>query len=285
MNIQNNLSDWTDFVPTVAKPVVYLYKYRHLIQEQWKKFQIAASLGKPNIAITGRAGVGKSVLASYYHGEANGLRWYKPDSSQDVEIKPITVGDWTKIVHVIPGQQSKERSVSLSQALHQNVGLEGIIHVVDWGYTAIRDEAVRQQMVSQGTETIEDFRALNLKLELEDLKLVLHAIDLSISSGGGPKWLIIAVNKIDLYKDAMFAARSYYCPEFESEFTDELNSLLKAVGKHNLNISCIPVCPSPEGFRWNKESINTQIDNIDEHKQYLRNFVDKVALIQKSIDK
>jgi GTP-binding protein EngB required for normal cell division len=124
---------WTDLVPTVAKPIVYAYKYRKLIQEHWKIAQVKVGIGKPSVIVTGRAGVGKSVLASHYHGEANSQDWNEPGTSQDVEIKPITIGDWTKIVAVIPGQNNQERAKALDEALNKTDNLDGVIHVVDWG--------------------------------------------------------------------------------------------------------------------------------------------------------
>jgi hypothetical protein len=105
------------------------------------KFKVHAGLGKPNILITGKAGVEKSVLAGHYHGEANSLDWNEPGTSVVVEIKPITVGDWTKIVSVVPGQNTRNRTVGLDTTLNSHDRLERIIDVVDWEYTAIRDLA------------------------------------------------------------------------------------------------------------------------------------------------
>ena len=91
----NENESWTDLVPTVARPVIYAYKYRKLIHEYWKKAQVKAGMGKPSVIVTGRANVGKSVLASHYHGEAYTQDWEVPKkSSEDVEIIPNNAGKY-----------------------------------------------------------------------------------------------------------------------------------------------------------------------------------------------
>ena len=272
---------WTDWVPTVVKPVVYGYKYRHFIQEYWKKAQVRVGLGSPNIIVTGRAGAGKSVLAAHYHGEANSLDWDEPGTSSDVEIKPITIGEWTKIVEVIPGQNTAERKKALDRALNQTNDLEGIIHVVDWGYTAIRDTAVRNDLIgSTGLDSIQKIRDRNLKLELEEFDKLLELISMSISSGRGPKWLVVAVNKVDLYESDLTVAQEYYHSECSGVFGKRLEKLFKEVGSNNLKVLCLPVCAMPEPFIWNEEKVLPEIDSVTKQRNYIRLFIDEISLLQ-----
>ncbi|CAM3897816.1 GTPase domain-containing protein [Rheinheimera salexigens] len=185
--------------------------------------QVKLNSGRPSVIITGRAGVGKSVLAAHYHGEANTQDWNEPGTSTDVEIKPITIGEWTKIVAVIPGQNTKERARALDEALNKANKLDGVIHVVDWGFTSIRDSAVRKEMVeSKGLDSIEKIRAHNLALELKDFELMLDKLAMSISNNRGPEWLVIAVNKVDLFENRLLTAEQYYNPSCTSEFTDKM---------------------------------------------------------------
>lgn len=280
----NENESWTDFVPAAAKPVVYAYRYRKFIQEYWKKTQITLGLGKPNVIITGRAGVGKSILASHYHGEANTQDWNEPGTSQDVEIKPITIGDWTKVVAVIPGQSGQERVRALDVALNKTDGLDGVIHVVDWGFTAIREPAVKLEMIeSRGIDSIDKLRAHNLALELKDFELMLEKLAMSISNGRGPKWLVIAVNKVDLFEKSLLEAERYYNPSCNSQFTDKIDVFLKTVGANNIKIVHLPVCPMPESFEWNGVTVAPQIDSITKQRNYLRLFIDKVSLVQSGI--
>lgn len=278
MEVENDC--WADLVPIVGKPIVYAYKYRKFIQDHWKKAQVKLKVGKPTIVVSGRAGVGKSVLASHYHGEANNLDWLLPRSSRDVEIKPISIGDWTRIVSVIPGQDSKERAKGLDTAFNSHDGLEGVIHVVDWGYTAIRDIAIQKEMIAKGVDSIGKLREQNLALELKDFSSIIDIISMSIASGRGPKWLVIAVNKIDLFEAELDSARQYYHPSCSGPFEKLVSRLYTNVGQHNLKVMCIPVCSMPEPFDWNGDETRSQIDSVTRQKNYLRSFVDNIALLQ-----
>lgn len=53
-----------------------------------------------------------------------------------------------------------------------------------------------------------------------------------------------------------------------------------AIGEHNIKVACLPVCPMPEPFLWNNETVTPQIDSVKKIRSYLRNFVDNIALIQ-----
>lgn len=276
---------WDDLVPAIAKPAIYAYKYRHFIQQHWKSLQIAAGIGTPQVLVTGRSGVGKSVLVAHYHGEANSHTWNLPASSPDVEIKPISIGDWTKIVSVVPGQDSRERTIALDNSFNKFDGLEGVIHVVDWGYTAVRDEAIRGAVVSGGVDTVELFRQRNLRLEIEDFNYMIERMIMSITNNRGPKWLLVAVNKIDLYLDQLKEARGYYHPSAESEFSEAIQKLYRAVGANNVKVACVPVCSCPEPFSWNGVYVRSKIDSVTEYKGYLRRFIEQVAIVQQGANK
>lgn len=277
--------NWGDLVPTAARPAIYAYKYRHLIQGQWVKLQAKLGLGSPSVLVTGRAGVGKSVLAAHYHGEANSHDWNLPSTSPDIEVKPISIGDWTKLVYVVPGQDSKERSIALDLAFNRVSDLEGVIHVVDWGFTAVRDETIKREMINNGIDTTEKFRERNLRLEIDDFRLMIDRIITSKTNNRGPKWLVIAVNKVDLYLDKIEEAKSHYHPSINSEFTKEIHKLFSSVGNNNIKVGCIPVCSMPEPFEWNGMSTKSKIDRIMEYKGLLRRFIDEVAVVQKSTEK
>ena len=275
---------WSDLVPDVAKPVVYAYKYRKHIQDYWKRALVKAGMGSPNVIITGRSGTGKSVLASHYHGEANNLDWSEPGPSPDIEVKPISIGDWTEIVIVIPGQNSAERARALDGSLNKTKDLDGVIHVVDWGYTAIRDSAIRNEMIARsGIDSIEKVRAENLRLELRDFELMLEKISMSIANGRGPKWVVIAVNKIDLYESEMEDAKNYYHPLCSGDFSKIIKEFYEKVGSNNVKLECLPVCSMPEPFEWNGEVSKSEIDSVTRQRNYLRAFIERVSVLQGSV--
>lgn len=277
---------WTDLFPAPVKPAVYAYKYRHKIQEYWTKALVQLGKGSADVIVTGRGGAGKSVLASHYHGEANNLDWQLPATSNDVEVKPIAIGDWTKIVSVIPGQDTAERTQAIDEVFNKNEALEGIIHVVDWGYTAVRDETVRKvMMTTKGIDTIQKLRDHNLQLELQDFKDLLVDVKRSIRKKKGPKWIVIAVNKVDLYESTIDDAKNYYHPECGGPFSLLIDELYSVIGKDNIKVICVPVCAQPESFEWNGQKVCSEIDSVTKQRNYLRMFVDQLALLQSSVDK
>lgn len=270
----------TDLVP-VVKPAVYAYKYRHAIQAYWVKTLITLGKGCTDVLITGRPGAGKSVLAAHYHGEANSLDWTLPDTSSDVEIKPIAIGEWTKIVSVVPGQNNSERAKALDLALNNNDSLDGIIHVVDWGYTAVRDDSIKKSMIEhKGLDTIDKVRTHNLELEIEEFKKIIESIKISKLNSRGPKWIAIAINKVDLYETNIGNAAHYYHPDCGSPFAKVITDLHETVGKANIKVVVIPVCAQPESFEWNGEKTIPQIDSVTKQRNYLRQFIDQMALLQ-----
>ncbi|WP_265435632.1 hypothetical protein [Aeromonas media] len=270
----------TDLVP-VARPAVYVYKNRHAIQAYWVKTLIVLGKGCTDVLITGRPGAGKSVLAAHYHGEANNLDWTLPDTSSDVEIKPIAIGEWTKIVSVVPGQNNSERAKALDLALNDNDSLDGIIHVVDWGYTAVRDDSIKKSMIEhRGLDTIDKVRTHNLELEVEEFKKIIESIKISKMNSRGPKWIAIAINKVDLYETDIKNAAQYYHPDCGSPFAKVITDLYETIGKTNIKVVVIPVCAQPESFEWNTEKAIPQIDSVTKQRNYLRQFIDKMAWLQ-----
>ena len=50
----------------------------------------------------------------------------------------------------------------------------------------------------------------NLKNEIDDIKSVCEQIKVAYSNGKGPKWIVIAVNKVDLFYNNVNDAQKYY---------------------------------------------------------------------------
>ncbi|WP_348946075.1 GTPase domain-containing protein [Chitinibacter sp. FCG-7] len=266
-------------VGTAIRGGVILYKYRSDIQAYWKKLQVMLGLGRVNVVVTGRAGSGKSSLTSLWHGEANDLAWVSPvAASTDVEIKPISIGDWTKIVHVIPGQNSRERILGMEVAFASKSCAEGVVHVVDWGYTTIRTSASVSALMAEGVDTIDKLRSVNLQKELNEFSEVCERIRNAAISGGLPKWLVIVINKADLFFNDLAKAESYYSPHGNSAFSKILSEKLTGViGAANIKIEVVAVSSLTKKYSWNGVEISPQIVDVDLHRSYLRSFFDTVA--------
>ena len=93
----------------------------------------------------------------------------------------------------------------------------------------------------------------------------------------------LPVNKIDLFEADLNKVKQYYHPSCSGPFMDQVNELYKSICKNNLKVLCLPVCSMPEPFIWNGEVKKSQIDSVTKQKNYLRSFVDNLALLQKGV--
>lgn len=274
------IENWSDIAPSFIKVPLNAYKYRHFLQKWWKNFLVYTNRGDTNIVIVGRPSVGKSVMASYLYGETNNLSWELPDTSKGVESNAFTLGDWTNIVRVIPGQTTNERYLGLNEAFSKSSKLEGIIYVADWGFTDVRDKIVKQQMIEkEDLDTIKAIRDFNLKLELEDFKIICKEIEKAFALGKAPKWLLIIVNKVDLFFEnkTLNLAQKYYHPKGNSAFSKVVQSTINIVGEQRLKCTSIPLCSFEKDFVWNKEKVVTKIGGEGNRKALMKHFFTTIA--------
>jgi len=250
--------DWSDYIPTVVRIPLAVYNNRKLLQSFWVKILAKLDVGSTDIAILGTSGAGKTYLSKFLHDQAPKFN-FKAGLSPDVETEAIQFGEWAKLVRVVPGQGGKERSRGLDEVFNSET-LEGIVYVVDWGYSEIRDNTLKESLIKdQGLDTLDKFREKNLKEEIKDFTIIADKIKSNNALGRGPKWLIIAVNKIDLFYSTINDAQKYYSPEYKSDFTIILNDLLSAVG--NLHVRCIalPISSWQKSIEWNGTVIKTDL--------------------------
>ncbi len=168
----------------------------------------------------------------------------------------------------------------MHEAFTKHNRLEGVIHVVDWGYTLVRDEIVANKMIEEDKiDTIEKLRELNLNNELREFENICSRIKEAHSLGKGPKWLVIAVNKADLYIEEIAQAQKYYHVEMESDFTDNLNQLKKQIGENNIHAISVPVCSWETDFEWNDQIVKTNIGGTDKRRALFRHFIQQISRI------
>jgi hypothetical protein len=250
---------WSELIPTGIKIPFTVYKHRFFLHYWWKKFQVGLNGGKTNIVIIGRPSVGKSILCHHLNGKVN-IKYNLPETSEETETEIVKLKNWTKIIRVIPGQPSNERYSGLDEAFNSHKELEGLIYVVDWGYTAEKNKLVRSKIINElKIDDIDKLRKYNLDNELADFTIIINSLKQSISQGRGPKWIMIAVNKVDLYFNEIDEAQKYYDPSFKSNFSDILNGFVKYVGEQNIKCLSLPICCWETNLEWNGHTIKTDI--------------------------
>lgn len=272
------IENWSDIVPSVIKTPISIYQNRLLIHYWYKRLLVAAGQGNTNIVVLGRQTVGKSVLVANLYGEINELSWELPQSSLTTESKAIRLGEWTKLVRVIPGQTSLQQLRGLTEAFNKHKNLEGVIYVTDFGYTNQRDNVIKESMIKErGITTIKQLQKFNLQAELEDFKKICQKITEAHANNQGPKWLAIVVNKADLFFDQINKAQQYYHPQSDSPFTQILKECLLTIGSQNLKCVSMPICSYETDLEWNKEVLKTQIGGTENRRALYKYLVKNLS--------
>ena len=234
--------------------------------------------GDTEIVVTGHAGVGKTMLAGQLHGRARALAFTAPGESTDVEVEVLEAGSWAKLVRVLPGQDGY-RAGGAVEAFTQSEKLEGVIHVVDYGFSKPRDSVVAASLVREDRlETIDDLRARNLQIEINQLRVLLSDIRRSLTLNGCPKWIIIAVNKVDLFADARDEALEYYHPSGTGEFGRILKKFFDDIGSSTIPIFILQSSAFEEDFKWNGHTARSLLER-QEQVAILQEFTKSLAVI------
>ncbi|WP_324680943.1 GTPase domain-containing protein [Hymenobacter sp. GOD-10R] len=255
-----------------------LYQHRQLIQHWWIKFLANIKMGSTDIVIVGPPAVGKTVLSKCLHGQAPEFGFKLPGASTTVETEAIALGKWTQLVRVIPGQESTERTNGLWEAFHQSETLEGVIYVVDWGYSSPRNELLQGSLVrDEGLDTIDKLRNYNLKNELSDIKDIMGKIRDLQNQYRRPKWVLFIVNKADLFVDKINDAQMYYSLDFDSEFTRIVKEYINIIGTMNVKVDTLPMCSWPEPFVWNGNTIKSSLGGKPLENALAMRVISKIA--------
>ncbi|QOD82208.1 GTPase domain-containing protein [Chromobacterium haemolyticum] len=263
---------------TVARAAMQGYKHRHLIQEYWTKLLAKIDMGSTDIVVTGHSAAGKSYLVSQLHGRAREIFFEEPKESIKTEVEAVTIGEWTQLIRVLPGQLGRRVSGEI-KSIDDNVKLNGIIHVVDFGFVAPRDLTQARLLVeTDNIDTTDKLREHNLKLEIHDLDMLINSILKSRKKHGMPNWLVIVVNKIDLFKNNLDKALLHYHPDGSGEFGKRLKKLQSELGSSSFGVHILPACANETDFSWNGETTNSAL-NKNEQEEILRTLVTSLARI------
>jgi GTPase SAR1 family protein len=246
------------------------YQHRKEIQTAWQKILATLSGKKTKMAFTGMAGVGKTVLFDYLRGEGYKRGYQPPGRSTSLESKTVSASQRRRLaISVVPGQVSPVRRTATEELFEQkNSVVDGAVHVVSNGFVE-----TRESWSASGLENgaFEQYREYRLDEELEDLNFTCELIRKAVQKFRKPKWLIVAVTKVDLYHGNLDEARQYYSQAGDSRFIERVKTLVGQVGSDNFSWTAAPVCTWLENFEWKNTKVVSTL-KPQERDQFLASF-------------
>ncbi|SDI77352.1 hypothetical protein [Variovorax sp. OV700] len=271
--------EWTTAASLVIRLGKQGYDKRHSIQKYWTRTKAYLDVGRTQVVVTGHANGGKSILVAQMHGRARDwIAEELPRESRMVEVDAISLGEWAKLVRVLPGQTGY-RTHGEIEAFEGNEELEGVIHVVNFGYVHPRNPVVAEALIkNDGLDTVEKLRAANLDSEIQTLTALLTDVRKAHVRHRRPKWLVIAVNKVDLFADRRDEALRFYHPSGQGAFSKVLREFQNEVGQNNFPIYVLQACAFETAFNWNGATIDSGLKK-QEQVEILREFVETVAVV------
>jgi len=246
--------------PTWVIPAAgQVIRNREEIVGTWRRVLNLLMGKKSQLAITGMPGTGKSVLLDHLSGEALRSDYSPPERSAQVERETLHKKGQRLALAAIPGQKASNRMRAVDELFLGKIPVRGVLHVVSFGYTETRSSFAIEAMEDT---RLTDLRKARLEEELADLQETCSAVRAAWTRRREPIWLLVAVNKVDLYSDddALAEARHRYSPAAASDFSRILQELQSQVGSDNFSWEAIPTCSWLEDFVWGDERIQSRLD-------------------------
>lgn len=236
------------FVPPVLKTASAVFTTRKMILSAvCSCVEIAMST---KIIVTGMAGAGKSYLFESIVQESKNKKMKRPGQSVKGENHVLYLGNGflPKKITIIPGQNMAISTDLKSEKIDKNDKLEGVIHVMDFGYNVPRDHYSESNYESKGIFTFERLREYNLNVELDYLDELVDRLGILNQK---PKWLCLVLSKTDLYKSS--DAIKYY--ENNERFIKILQKLHLIFEKDHLALF-LPTCSDISSLTYGRKNIN-----------------------------
>jgi nucleoside-triphosphatase THEP1 len=245
-----------------------MYKNRQDLADLAKHGMTSWLGKKTSIAITGMAGVGKTVLRDHLTGKVFEKGYESPRQSQAMETGKVAAQKKRISLSVVPGQVSEPRNVALDELFNTATPVQGVIHVVGNGLATLRSADARDVLIESGVDTIAKLRDSQLADERADLEETCEEIVRAHIRNHEPKWMLVVVDKVDLFQSTIDSVRRYYSRSSDSPFVKILKELETRVGTEFFRWETVPVSATLERFEWNGDVLTPQIDD-DYRKAYL----------------
>jgi hypothetical protein len=204
------------------------------------------------IVVTGGPGSGKTeVWRQLTGGEA-------PDAmSKEVEKGHFFAAPRESItIFTIAGQPSADRFTDLNLFFGAGRRLDGVVFVASYGFERVWSENARTVARQLDPFTADSLSDRNVRRELDSFRETCAKIREKVFVSRGesdytPRWLLVVVNKADLYWDAIDGARNYYNPGSGSDFDETATRMIEDIeGRldYGFRYEAMPVTLKPRTY-------------------------------------
>jgi hypothetical protein len=205
---------------TIPSAGLQAYKHRDQIAGIWARVANQLRGEKRIVAVTGMPGVGKTVLLDHLTGKAD-EKYRLPGKSQDVERGIRRARKLRLLFRVIPGQDSPIRVQGMDELFNARKPIAGVVHVVANGYASVRSSYARERLEAEMSLTA--YRRTMLKAEVDDLRSTLAHVRGALQRHKDPFWILVAVNKADLFSSPELLGKAYEHYAVQSAFVEALS--------------------------------------------------------------
>jgi hypothetical protein len=201
------------------------------------------------LAIAGSSGAGKTRIWSRLTTRIS------PDQASAVTDDGYMVRPHkrTLTLTTIPGQQSRIRRFTLMEIFGEDTRLHGVIYVACHGYDHIWPKYADVVANNLLPHKLEALRERNRRKELDGFKEICNEIvykDDCAPRGYAPRWLLVVVNKMDLFWNELQSAERYYLPGCNSDFDAIAQELIDDVGSRRLEYYVMPLATQTSAYNF-----------------------------------
>jgi hypothetical protein len=211
-----------------------------------KKSRFSLSHRTP-VAVAGDAGAGKTQIWSQL--TRTPAAYDMSVATDDGYMMRLNARHRLALI-TIPGQISRPRAIAMDEVFDVGRRLSGVIYVASYGYDHIWPNEADQVASTLRPHNLQRLRIYNRKQELSNFTDVRNAILKKFLRARqlAPTWLLVVVNKLDLYWPEADAAWRYYQPNSRSSFNTLAQELVQRVGTDSLQYRVLPIATTPMGF-------------------------------------
>lgn len=248
---------WT--IPTAG---LEAYKHREEIASIIDRLVSTLRGEKSIVAVTGMPGVGKSVLLDHLSGAALKADYVPPGHSRKVERGIRRAQRLRILFRAIPGQQSPVRVQGLDDLFNAKRPVAGLLHVVANGYSQLRSSFAKDQLEEE--MTLAQYQQIRREAEINDLRATLNYVRGAMLRHKRPFWVVVAVNKADLFASPAQLADAQEHYTRKGGFLEALEEFVDQVGEDNAQWEALPVSTWSETFQWRDEEIRPALDRAQQ---------------------